>query len=200
MKISIPYIKPSGSRILVTITVILFSSFYSRAQGLAVYDNTNFISLTKQLTEAGKQTSNMMQMVDFLKEQKQNLEKVNTLIKQLRAVQEITKNNQYLVGIVNHDLRDILSSPYIQPQEIEIINDSFQLVIDHSLETIDFVNQLLASHHLKMSDAERARFLQEKQLESQEMVSLIKRNTKRYQEIISFREFQDQINHHNAPY
>lgn len=188
---------------VVAVLVLLFGGFYSNslnAQGIAVYDNTNFISLAKQLAEAGKQTSNMMQMVSFLNEQKQNFEKVNAIIKQLRAVQEITSNNRYLVNLINQDLRNILKSPYIRPNEIKHINDSFQLIIDHSLETIGFINQVLSSYNLKMRDAERVRILQEKQEETREMVSLIKANTKHYEEIIAFRALQKQINNRYTTY
>jgi hypothetical protein len=45
-----------------------------------------------------------------------------------------------------------------------------------------------------MSDAERAEILKQKELESKEMVTDVRLKTKRYREIISFREMQDRIN------
>jgi acetolactate synthase-1/2/3 large subunit len=63
---------------------------------MPVYDNTNLISFTKSLIESAKQTSQLLKTVEFLKTQKENIEKVNNAIKQLKAVQELAKNNQKL--------------------------------------------------------------------------------------------------------
>ena len=56
------------------------------------------------------------------------------------------------------------------------------------LEDLDFLQQILSSDYLKMTDAERAEVLKERETRSKEMVSEIERKTKRYQDIISFRE------------
>ena len=69
----------------------MLNSEKARSQGMPVYDNTNFISLVKQLVESGKQTSNLMKTVSFLKQQKENLEKVNDVIKQLNAVKKVNQ-------------------------------------------------------------------------------------------------------------
>ena len=66
------------------------------AQGMPVYDNTNFISFMKSLLESGKQTSQLLKTVKFLKEQKENVDKVNDVIKQLKAVKELANSNQRL--------------------------------------------------------------------------------------------------------
>ena len=81
------------------------------AQGMPVYDNTNFITLGKQIIESAKQTSELLKTVEFLREQKERIEKVNDVIKQLKAVRELTRNNGRLFDMVRNDLRDILDSP-----------------------------------------------------------------------------------------
>ena len=52
-----------------TMGLILVISFLSpistKAQGMPVYDNTNFISLAKQLIESAKQTSNLLKTQRF---------------------------------------------------------------------------------------------------------------------------------------
>ena len=68
------------------------------------------------------------------------------------------------------------------------------------METVDFIDQVLSSDYLKMSDAERAEILKEKELESKEMVSEITLKTKRYRDIISFRKMQDKINNRETQY
>ncbi len=59
------------------------------AQGMPVYDNTNFISLAKSLIESAKQTSQLLKTVEFLKTQKENIEQVNEVIKQLKKAHKL---------------------------------------------------------------------------------------------------------------
>ena len=164
------------------------------AQGMPVYDNTNFISLAKSLIESAKQTSQLLKTVKFLKQQKENLEKVNNVVKQLNAVQRINENNQQLFSTVQHDLQDILNSPYIHANEVTKVSNSFNKIIERSLDDLDFIDEILSSDYLKMSDGERAKVLKEKERQSEEMVFEITQKTKRYRDIISFREMQDKIN------
>ncbi|UAB84375.1 conjugal transfer protein [Zunongwangia sp. SCSIO 43204] len=170
------------------------------AQGMPVYDNTNFVSLVKQLVESGKQTAQLIKSVKFLKDAKDRIEKVSTVVRQLRAVQEIGQNNQRLISVMQGDLQDILNSPYIKPEEISRVTASFENIVQNSMETMDFIDQILSSDYLKMSDAERASILKQKETESKEMVSAIRVKTKRYRDIISFRKMQDKINNRETEY
>ena len=169
-------------------------------QGIPTYDNTNFLSLVKQLIESGKQTANIIKTVKFLKAQKENLEKVNDVVKQLKAVRQIGLNNQRLIDVMQDDLRNILDSPYIKPDEVARVSESFTAIIENSLDTMDFIDKILSSDNLKMSDAERAEILKEKELESKEMVSNITIKTRRYKDIISFRKMQGKINNRETEY
>lgn len=187
------------TKLLILAMALLFS-LNIKAQGMPVYDNTNFISLVKSLVESAKQTSNLVKTVKFLKTQKENLEKVNNVVKQLKAVREIGRNNQRLINVMQSDLRDILDSPYIKPNEIERVSESFNSIVENSLETMDFIDQILSSDYLKMSDADRADILKEKEEESKNMVSEITLKTKRYRDIISFRKMQDKINNRETEY
>lgn len=189
---------------IITVTMLLASVFLlpgrATAQGVPVYDNTNFISFVKSLLESGKQTSQLLKTVKFLKKQKENIDKVNDVIKQLKAVKELAKNNQRLFDMVQGDLREILNSPFIKPDEVTRISDSFNAIIENSLEGLDYIDQVLSSDNLKMTDAERAAILKEKEQQSKEMVVEIEAKTKRYREIIAFREMQDKINNREAKY
>ena len=170
------------------------------AQGMPTYDNTNFISLVKQLVESGKQTAQMIKSVKFLKDAKEAIEKVSSVVQQLRAVEEIAENNQRLIQVLQNDLQEILNSPYIKPEEVTRIAESFDAIVQSSLDTIDFLDEILSSDYLKMTDAERAEILKQKELESKEMVSNIKTKTKRYKDIISFRKMQDKVNNRETNY
>lgn len=178
----------------------LLFSFNSKAQGMPTYDNTNFISLVKQLVESGKQTAQMIKSVKFLKDAKESIEKVSSVVRQLKAVQEIGQNNQRLISVMQNDLQDILNSPYIKPDEVSRVTESFNTVVENSLETMDFIDEILSSDYLKMSDAERAEILKEKEMQSKEMVSDITLKTKRYRDIISFRKMQDKVNNRETDY
>ena len=184
--------------LILTVTILLPGG--ATAQGMPTYDNTNFISLVKQLIESGKQTANIIKTVQFLKTQKENIEKVNNVVRQLKAVREIGRNNQRLIQMMQNDLRDILDSPYIKPDEVSRVSESFTAIVENSLDTMDFIDEILSSDYLKMSDAERAEILKEKELESKEMVSNIKTKTRRYKDIISFRKMQDKINNRETEY
>ena len=179
--------------------IVLIGSNAS-AQGMPVYDNTNFISFVKSLLESGKQTANLMKTVKFLKTQKENIDKVNNVIKQLQAVRELARNNQRLYDVVQDDLREILNSPFIKPGEVTRISDSFDAILQNSMAGMEYIDQILSSDNLKMTDAERAEVLKEKELESKEMVAEIEAKTRRYREIIQFREMQYKINNRETDY
>jgi hypothetical protein len=184
--------------IALAFTLLLPAS--TACQGVPVYDNTNFISFMKSLLESGKQTSQLLKTVKFLKQQKENVDKVNNVIKQLKAVKELANSNQRLFDIVQDDLREIFNSPYIHPNEVTRISDSFNDIIENSLSGMDYIEQVLSSDNLRMTDAERASILKEKELQSKEMVAEIESKTRRYREIIAFREMQDKINNREAKY
>lgn len=192
MKIMKTKMKTIVFGLILSATLLLPSG--ATAQGMPTYDNTNFISLVKQLVESGKQTAQMIKSVKFLKDAKESIEKVSSVVQQLRAVQEIAANNQRLINVMQNDLQDILNSPYIKPEEVTRVAESFDAIVQNSLDTVDFMGEILSSDNLKMSDAERAEVLKEKELESKEMVSNIQTKTKRYKDIISFRKMQDKIN------
>ena len=186
--------------LLLTISFAFLIPTSSIGQGMPTYDNTNFISLVKQLAESGKQNANIIKTVEFLKTQKENLEKVNNVVKQLKAVKEIGRNNQRMIQVMQTDLRVILDSPYIKPEEVSRVSESFTAIIENSLNTLDFIDEILSSDYLKMSDAERAGILKQKEVESKEMVATIRTKTKRYGDIISFRKMQDKINTRKTEY
>lgn len=167
---------------------------------MPVYDNTNFVSMTKSLLESAKQTAELLKTVEFLKEQKDNIVKVNNVIQQLKAVRELARNHDVLLRTVRSDLGDILGSPYVRTEEVEQISTSFELIMATAIDDLDFINHILSSDFLKMTDAERTQLLKEKERQSQEMVAEITKKTERYRDIIDFRRMQDLINNRETNY
>jgi len=175
---------------LVLTLALLLSPRIAGAQGMPVYDNTNFLSLGKQLIESAKQTTELLKMVDELNAVREKIEKVNNAIKQYQAVRDITRNNEQLFEMVRDDLREILDSPYIHGDEVEAISNAFNGIIEHSLDQLDFMGQVLSSDFLNMTDAERLGILEAQRKESQAMVADIQLKKRRYDMVISFRKFQ----------
>lgn len=171
-----------------------------KAQGMPVYDNTNFLALGQQLFESAKQTSELLKTVKFLKEQKDRIEQVSSIVKQLKAVKEIIENNQRLYETVQDDLREILNSPYIRSEEVEKISESFNSLMKNALEDLDFMQNLLTSNYLNMTDAERLVILEAQRLRSREMIHEISLKKKRYGLIIEFRRITEGINSRNTQY
>ena len=134
----------------------------------------------------------MIKSVKFLKDAKEAIEQVSSVVQQLNAVQEIADNNQRLINVMQNDLQDILNSPYIKPEEVTRVTESFSAIVQNSLDTVDFIDEVLSSDYLKMSEA--------KELESKQMVSTITTKTKRYRDIISFRKMQDKVNNRETNY
>ena len=192
--------KTKSAALIIILIIPFLLPARAACQGMPTYDNTNFISLVKQLIESGKQTANIIKTVEFLKTQKDNIEKVNDVVRQLKAVREIGRNNQRLINVMQNELRDILGSPFIKPEEVSRVSQSFTAIVDNSLNTLDFIDEILSSDYLKMTDAERTAILNEKELESREMVANITTKTKRYKDIISFRNMQDKINNRETEY
>ncbi|MBC30743.1 MAG: conjugal transfer protein [Muricauda sp.] len=192
-------IRVSAFTIIVSLAIFL-SPGIAGGQGMPVYDNTNFISMTKSLLESAKQTSELLKTVQFLKEQKDNIVKVNNVIRELKAVRQLARNHEILFRTVRSDLRDILNSPHIKPEEVEQISSSFELIMASAIDDLDFINHILTNDFLKMTDAERTAILVEKEQQSQEMVAEITRKTERYQDIIAFRRMQERINQRETNY
>ena len=82
---------------IILFTMLALMSLPGHTQGMPVYDNTNFISLTKSLIESAKQTSQLLKTVEFLNEQKQRLEQVSSVIKQLLAVRRLFRTTRNLL-------------------------------------------------------------------------------------------------------
>jgi len=185
--------------LVIALAITLLMPAGAVCQGVPVYDNTNFISFVKSLLESGKQTTQLLKTVKFLKQQKENVDKVNNVVKQLKAVKELANNNKRLFDIVQRDLREIFNSPYIKPHEVNRVSDSFESIIENSIDGVEHIDRVLSSG-LKMTDAERVEVLRAKEQESKEMVAEIEAKTRRYREIIAFREMQAVINGRKAKF
>lgn len=175
---------------MVALTLLLLSPGRATAQGMPVYDNTNFISLAKQLVESAKQTAELLKMVEQLNAVREKIEKVNNAVRQYQAVRDITRHNEQLFEMVRDDLREVLNSPYIHGDEVETISNAFNGIIEHSLDQLDFMGQVLSNDFLNMTDAERLHILETQREESKKMLADNKHRKRRYDMIISFRKMQ----------
>ncbi len=185
---------------LIVLVLILSWPTGAFCQGMPVYDNTNFIALGQSIIESAKQTSELFKTVQFLKEQKERIEEVSGVISQLQAAREIIANNQALYSDIQNDLRDILSSPYIHPGEVERISESFNRMVEIALEDMSFLENLLTSGYFKMSDAERMEMMEARRNRSRAMSQEAALKKKRYRDLIEFRRITEAINSREAQY
>lgn len=188
--------QPFRKNALITVWVMVLMLVLpgrATAQGMPVYDNTNFLSLGKQLIESAKQTAELLKMAEELNAVREKIEKVNNAVRQYQAVRDITKNNEELFEMVGDDLREVLNSPYIHGDEVEVITNAFNGIMEHSLNQLDFMEQVLSNDFLNMTDAERLKILEDQREASQRMLVDIKLKKKRYDMVISFRKMQTLI-------
>ncbi|MBZ9629772.1 conjugal transfer protein [Salegentibacter sp. LM13S] len=186
--------------LIIVLAITFFPSGHIVAQGMPVYDNTNFLALGQSLIESAKQTSELLKTARFLKEQKERIEKVNAVINQLKAVREIVENNQHLYETVREDLRQIISSPYIRAQEVDRISESFNSLMENALEDLDFMQQLLTNDILNMDDAQRMEVLETQRMRSRQVIREIDLKKQRYETLIEFRRIKDLINQRQTQY
>ncbi|MAO16238.1 conjugal transfer protein [Muricauda ruestringensis] len=188
--------QPFRKNALITVWVMVLMLVLpgrATAQGMPVYDNTNFLSLGKQLIESAKQTAELLKMAEELNAVREKIEKVNNAVRQYQAVRDITKNNEELFEMVGDDLREVLNSPYIHGDEVEVITNAFNGIMEHSLNQLEFMEQVLSNDFLNMSDAERLEILEGQREASQRMLADIKLKKRRYDMVISFRKMQTLI-------
>ena len=188
--------QPFRKNALITVWVMVLMLVLpgrATAQGMPVYDNTNFLSLGKQLIESAKQTAELLKMAEELNAVREKIEKVNNAVRQYQAVRDITKNNEELFEMVGDDLREVLNSPYIHGDEVEGITNAFNGIMEHSLNQLEFMEQVLSNDFLNMSDAERLEILEGQREASQRMLADIKLKKRRYDMVISFRKMQTLI-------
>lgn len=179
---------------------ILLTNAHSVGQGLPVYDNTNFISLAKQLLESAKQTAELLKMVEHLQNAREKLEKVNNAVRQYRAVREITRNNEQLLRMTREDLRQLLSSSYIRRYEVEAVSGAFNDIVESSLSNLEFIGQVLTSDFLNMDDAQRLEILEAHRETSDQLLADLELKKRRYELVISFRKMQELVNHRETNY
>jgi len=188
--------QPFRKNALITVWVMVLMLVLpgrATAQGMPVYDNTNFLSLGKQLIESAKQTAELLKMAEELNAVREKIEKVNNAVRQYQAVRDITKNNEELFEMVGDDLREVLNSPYIHGDEVEVITNAFNGIMEHSLNQLEFMEQVHSNDFLNMSDAERLEILEGQREASQRMLADIKLKKRRYDMVISFRKMQTLI-------
>lgn len=192
--------KNALKKIVISSLFIFLIKGHGVAQGMPVYDNTSFITLTKGLVEAANQTAKLVKTVQFLKEQKDRIVKVANAVKTVKEVEQLIRANAQLIRKVNRSINTIINSEYISSNEVSIITDAFSGIIDASVEDVNFVQKILSSNFFKMTDAERLKIISERKKATQTLNAQIDAKISTYSDIISFREMQDKINNREVAY
>ncbi|THD67624.1 conjugal transfer protein [Robertkochia marina] len=173
--------------IFLLIGVLLFS-FRLGAQGMPVYDNTNFLTLGKQLLESGKQTSQLIQTVNFLKQQKQRLEQVNGVIRDLKLIGEIIEDHKILYVEIQGDFNQLGGSNLLANDELRELSESLEKTMASSMDDLDMIRQLLRNDHFKMTDKDRIDLLEQRRKRMEESRAICKTQMGRYRAMVDFRK------------
>ncbi|MBL7473308.1 conjugal transfer protein [Robertkochia sediminum] len=172
--------------IYLAIGVFLFSSEL-RAQGMPVYDNTNFLTLGKQLLESGKQTSQLIRTVQFLKQQQERLEQVNGVIRDLKLIREIIEEHKSLQLEIRRDFGLLGSSKYLAKDELRELSKTLERTMAASMDDLDMIRQLLRNDHFKMTDKDRIDLLGQRRQRMEEARAICMTQMRRYTAMIDFR-------------
>lgn len=167
---------------------VFLLSFRLGAQGMPVYDNTNFLTLGKQLLESGKQTSQLIQTVNFLKQQKERLEQVSGVIRDLKLIGEIIEDHKTLHGELQREFQLLQSSNLLANHELRELSKTLENIMGASLDDMDLIRQLLRNDHFKMTDKDRLDLLERRRRSMEGASASCKAQVKRYRAMIHFRK------------
>ncbi|WP_141402402.1 conjugal transfer protein [Sediminicola luteus] len=169
-------------------------------QGMPVYDNTNFLTLGKQLVESGKQTAELLKMVEFLKQQKERLELVNGWVRELKAVEELLADHRKIFTRIEGDLQEILGSPYVTAVERDRMVSTFEGLLELAQEDLEFLSTLLLEGGFDMDDAQRTTFILDTRRRMQALDWDTQRRLSRYRDLLALRESQWLSQQRTMPY
>ena len=167
------------------------------AQGMPVYDNTNFLTLGKQLIESGKQTSQLIQTVKFLKEQKERLDRVNAVVRDLKLIREIVDDHKTLHTEIRREFRQLGSSPLLRNQELQILSAYLEGAMAQSMDDLELIRELLQHDRFKMTDKDRIDLLQQRRRRMDQVKLNCEAQVRRYRAMIDFRKMVEAANTKN---
>lgn len=138
----------------------LFAQVSSPVQ--IVNDPTNLAKI-KEIVQSGEETvSTMKQQIKYIEEAKEQLEKVNSYVRQASTTKKALENAKRLTTTITQAHTD-LSKLNLDAGTLESYSQSLDNLYDGVLETISDLTAILTDGSLKMTDAERLRIIKEKE-------------------------------------
>lgn len=181
-----------------TIYLILLATFLNvkpvRAQGMPVFDLSNVLALTEQITATGALVTETMKGVKILQEQKENIERVSNAIRTINQISRLLERQNRIAGILNNDIRRIMQNPNISVREGISLYDKGNRLLDITMEDVRLMEQILQDSFIKMEDADRMENLRLAEKTAAMALLEIEFEIDQYDQAIAFRELQTAIN------
>lgn len=141
-----------------------------------VYDATNSVTLTEQLTEASKQTVEMKKQLDFLKKSYDNikkaretLEKVNAKLKKIQEVSRVINLSQNCVDRVKKIKNTIANMTDLPPKYISTSLRTCTRCLTGIISNVSTIQKILMDNNIVASDSERIQMIHKNTVEMERL-------------------------------
>ena len=121
--------------------------------------------LKASLVKATEQIRQLKKQTDFLEDAKNKVQKVSNKVKEFKGYKRIIERNGRVVNLVKSNIAGIVDSPDMTPQEISIIQNSYQSILNQAIDNLEFVSNIISDDYWEMTDFERITLLQKKEKE-----------------------------------
>lgn len=127
-----------------------------------VNDPTNLAKI-KEIVKSGEETvSTMKKQIEYIEQAKDQLEKVNSYVRQASTTKKALDNAKRLTTTITQAHTD-LSKLNLDAGTLDSYSQSLDNLYEGVLETVSDLTVILTDGSLKMSDAERLRIIKEKE-------------------------------------
>ncbi|PIB39065.1 hypothetical protein [Maribacter sp. 4G9] len=153
---------------LVSIILILWV-VSTRAQiPTVVNDPQANSSLVTRISQGAAQVKNGITQIKLLKDAKEIVSKVNTVLRDVNEIEEIYTIQTKILNNSTRSVKKIRDTKLFTTKELNNINKSYNLVLDNAIKSLDALDKLLTNNLFKMDDAERLKFIKELKRELQQ--------------------------------
>lgn len=146
-------------------TALLLVMVCAKAQiptgAMVVNDPAANSTLLQSLSQGAAQVQQGTEQLEFLKDAKDVVEKVNNVLRDVHELEEIYNIQKDILEKTRNDLRMINGTSLFYPSEIRNITMSYTNIVDRSIKAMEGLDKLLTNNLFKMNDAERLSFIRE---------------------------------------
>lgn len=187
-------------RTTIIILTLFLVSLNSKAQlpvPMPVFDVANATSLASQLAETGKVIHQVQERLRFLREQKENIERVSNAIRTVNQIARLLERQAAIGNMLTNDVRRLMGNQHITVREGIYLHDKVNRLYDITREDVRLMRNILQDNFLKMNDAKRFKRLRLAEQEANERLREIQFDVSKFDTAIAMRELQQNVNQLN---